>query len=111
MDAGADGALFGDDSYSANGYVDIRFTSGTSIQQDATQNGKGAISVGGGNIVTIELKKPLNSGDSAGSDIAWQAGNVYNLVIAWDSNGGGSSGGTTNHRSATPIARTILIGA
>lgn len=111
MDAGADGALFGDDNFAASGYVDIKFTSGSSVQQDTTQNGKGAINVGAGNVVSVELKKPLNSGDSAGGDITWAVGSTYSLVIAWDSNSGGSSGGTANHRSTTPIARTTQIGA
>jgi len=111
MDAGADGALFGHKSYADNGYVDIKFDGTGPIVLDATQNGKGAINVGAGNLVTIELKKPLNSGDATGGDINWAVGSTYSLVIAWDTNGGGSSGGTTNHRSASPIARTIQIGA
>jgi len=111
MDAGADGALFGHDSYAANGYKDIKYDGTGPIVVDVTQNGKGAINVGAGNLVTIELKKPLNSGDATGGDINWAVGSTYSLVIAWDTNGGGSSGGTTSHRSATPIARTILIGA
>jgi len=111
MDAGADGALFGHDDYAADGYVDIRFDGTGPILVDATQDGKGAISVGAGNVVTIELKKPLNSGDTAGGDVNWAVGSTYSLVIAWDSNAGGSSGGTTSHRSASPIARTIQISA
>ncbi len=107
---GADGGLFGDDNYAANGYKDVRIIS-DGITVDATQNGGGAITVGTGNLATIEYKKPLNSGDSAGGDINWSVGSTYNLVIVWDSNGGGSSGGSTSHRSATPIARTIQIGA
>lgn len=111
MDTGADGALFGHDSYAATGYVDIKYSGTGPISVDATQNGKGAISVGTGNLVTVELKKLLSSGDATGSDIAWTVGNTYSLVIAWDTNGGGSSGGTVNHRSTSPVARTIQIGA
>jgi len=111
MDAGADGTLFGHDSYAANGYKDIKFDGTGPILVDTTQNGIGAISVGAGNQLTIELKKPLNSGDTAGGDINWAVGSTYSLVMAWDTNGGGSSGGTTSHRSATPIGRTIQIGA
>lgn len=111
MDANSDGALFGHSSYADNGYVDIKYDGAGPIIVDGTQNGRGAISVGAGNLVTIELKKPLASGDTAGSDTAWTVGNTYSLVIAWDTNGGGSSGGTTNHRSANPIARTIMISA
>jgi len=111
MDANSDGALFGHDSYAASGYVDIKYDGPGPIIVDTVQDGKGAMVIGSGNLVTIELKKPLNSGDASGGDIAWTVGNTYSLVIAWDSNGGGSSGGTTNHKSATPIARTILIGS
>jgi len=111
MDANADGALFGHDSYAANGYRDIKYDGQGPILVDATQHGKGAINVGAGNLVTIELKKPLNSGDATGGDVAWIVGNTYSLVIAWDTNGGGSSGGTTNHKNASPLSRTILIGA
>lgn len=111
MDTNADGALFGHKSYADNGYVDIKYDGQGPIIVDNTQNGKGAISIGTGNLVTVELKKPLNSGDTSGGDVNWVIGNTYSLVIAWDSNGGGSSGGTTNHKSATPIARTIQIGA
>jgi len=111
MDSGVDGALFGHSDYADNGYVDIKFAGPGPIEVDATQDGVGAISVDSGNLVTVELKKPLSSGDSAGSDIAWTVGGTYNIVIAWDTNGGGSSGGNISHRSATPLARTILISA
>jgi len=111
MDAGVDGALFGHDSYAANGYVDIEYDGTGPILVDATQNGKGAMTVDAQMLVTIEMMKPLNSGDAAGGDMAWNVGSTYNIVIAWDTDGGGSSGGTTRHRAASPIARTILIGA
>jgi hypothetical protein len=55
------------------------------------------------------LKKPLNSGDVSGKDVNWAQGNSYALVIMWDSDSGGSSGGTTSHLSGTPSVNTILI--
>ena len=77
---------------------------------DSLQNGKGAIVVGSGNTVTIELKKPLNSGDTVGKDIAWVPGNVSSMVMVWDTDGGGSSGGMADHTGGTtPTPRTILI--
>lgn len=108
MDNSADGALFGHDSYAADGYADIKFDGVGPILVDSTQNGVGAMTVVS-NLVTIELKKPLNSGDAAGNDITWLEGSQQKLVIAWDSNGGGSSGGTTNHRDGGPTSRTIFI--
>ena len=111
MTANADGALFGHQSYADNGYVDIKFDGKGPIIVDTAQNGVGKFSVGAGNLLTVEFKKPLSSGDTGGSDIAWAVGSTYSLVVAWDSNGGGSSGGTTNHKNASPIARTIQIGA
>jgi len=112
MDSGADVAIFGHDSLAANGFSDAYYDSSSSVKADTTQNGKGAITIGGGNVVTIELKKPLNSGDSAGKDIAWTSGSTYFLVMAWDTNGGGSSNGSVSHKSGTtPTGRSILIGA
>jgi len=112
MDSSADLPIFGNDHLVASGYSDAYYDSSDSAKADTTQNGKGAMNVGTGNVVAIELKKPLNSGDVAGKDIAWSAGNTYFLVIAWDSNGGGSSGGSVNHKSGTsPTPRSILIGA
>lgn len=61
------------------------------------------------NLVTVELKKPLNSGDSAGKDVAWSEDNTYTLVIMWDSDGGGSNGGSVSHNTRTPMARTVFI--
>lgn len=108
---GADLAIFGDDRLSANGYSDASFASASSVKADSIQNGVGAMTITAGNVVSIELKKPLNSGDTAGKDIAWTAGNTYTMVIAWDSNGGGSSGGTIDHTGGTtPTARSIYIG-
>ncbi len=110
MDNTADAAVFGDDNLAANGYSDAYFPTTSSAAADTTQNGVGAIVVGGGNVVTIELKKPLNSGDTAGKDINWAPLSENKMVIAWDSNGGGSSGGSANHRAGTtPTSRTIRI--
>ena len=109
MSSGADGALFGHDRIGPNEYRDISFGGFGSISTDSIQNGIGAIQVGDSNLVTVELKKPLNSGDSAGNDIEWVAGNLYTLIIRWDSNGGGSSGGNSSHLSGSFEDRTILI--
>ena len=109
MTPNTDGALLGHDEYAANGYADISFGGAGTISNDASQNGKGAIRIGVSNQVTIELKKPLNSGDSAGKDIAWAQGNTYALTVMWDTNGGGSSGGTVNHSSGSLTGETILI--
>lgn len=109
MDTSADLALFGDNNQVPDGYSDANFDSGGSSAADAVQDGIGAMTVvPAGQIVTVELKKPLNSGDAAGKDINWLQGNAYTLTIAWDSNGGGSSGGNTNHRGG-PTAYGILI--
>lgn len=108
---GADLGVFGDDNLSPNGYSDASFATAASVKADSIQNGVGAITVGAGNVITIELKKPLNSGDTTGKDISWAIGGTYTMVIAWDSNGGGSSGGKVDHTGGTtPTARTIFIG-
>jgi hypothetical protein len=109
MQPNTDGALFGHDNYAANGYRDISFGGISVISIDASQEGKGAITVGSSNLVTIELKKPLNSGDSDGKDMAWTEDNTYAMIIMWDSNGGGSSGGGVSHSSGVANERTILI--
>jgi hypothetical protein len=109
MSSGADGAIFGHDRLGSNQYRDISFGGIGSISADATQDGAGAINVGDSNLVTIELKKPLDSGDSAGEDIEWTAGNTYTLIIRWDSNGGGSSGGDSSHLDGPARNRTIFI--
>ena len=111
METNADGALFGDDNYSPNGYEDIYFTPPAGVTPDQIQDGKGAISVNASNFVTVELKKSLNSGDTAGKDINWTQGSTFMLRIAFDSEGGGSSGGSSNHANESQIARTILIDA
>ncbi len=109
MSSGADGAIFGHDGLGANEYQDISFGGFGSISADANQDGVGAINVGGSNLITIELKKPLDSGDSAGDDIEWAVGNTHTLIIMWDSNGGGSSGGTRGHTSGSGGDRTVFI--
>lgn len=109
MDNSADAAVFGDDNLAANGYRDAHF-SGSDAPIDTSQDGVGAIAVDVGNVVTIELKKPLNSGDTAGDDINWAPLSENQMVIAWDSDGDGSSGGSANHRlGSTPTSRTIRI--
>jgi hypothetical protein len=109
MSSGADGAIFGHDRIGANEYRDISFGGFGSISSDANQDGVGAINVGTSNLVTIELKKLLSSGDSVGADIDWTAGNTYMLIIRWDSNGGGSSGGDSSHLSGPARDRTVFI--
>jgi hypothetical protein len=109
MQINTDGALFGHDSYAADGYRDISFGGLGVISNDASQEGNGAISVGASNIVTVELKKPLNSGDSIGEDMAWMEDNTYTMIIMWDSNGGGSSGGSASHSGGSATVRTVLI--
>ncbi len=112
MDPG-DLILIGDDNFAPNGYIDTALTgpkSKSGVSVDSVQNGVGAMVVGAGNAVTIEMKKPLNSGDAAGKDIAWTPGNVYSIVMVWDSDGGGSSGGSADHAAGT-TPRTIFIEA
>jgi hypothetical protein len=109
MSSGADGAIFGHDRIGANQYRDISFGGLGSISSDANQDGVGAIEVGTSNLVTIELKKPLSSGDSVGADIDWNVEESYNLIILWDSNGGGSEGGSSDHTGSSLLNRTIFI--
>jgi hypothetical protein len=109
MSSGADGALFGHDRLGPNEYRDISFGGLGSISADAIQDGVGAIRVGDSNLIAVELKKPLSSGDSAGNDIDWTVGNTYTLVIRWDSNGGGSSGGGSSHLNGSVGHRTVFI--
>lgn len=109
MDNSADLATFGNDNLNADGFSDAYFDTGSSAAADTAPNGIGWMVVGVGNVVTLELKKPLNSGDTLGKDIAWTEGSTNNLAIAWDSNGNGSSGGTASHRSAGVTGRKIFI--
>jgi len=109
MSPGADGAIFGHDRIGANEYRDISFGGFGLISSDVIQDGVGAINVGTSNFVTIELKKPLSSGDSAGFDIDWNVDESYTLIILWDSNGGGSSGGSSGHTGSSQVNRTIFI--
>lgn len=106
-----DGALFGNDNINPNGYADISFREYyTSVESDLSQDGIGAMKINSSNDVIIELKKSLNSGDSEGADIAWSFNNEYSIVIVWDSNGQGSSGGTTDHNAkTTPQVRTLIL--
>jgi hypothetical protein len=114
MKANADVALFGNDHYNVNGYVDYYMSSTGGAKADTTQNGVGALNVTSSNLVTVELKKPLNSSDAAGKDINWAVSETQTLIIIWDSNGRGSSGGNTNHYGNgasvdTAMVRTLLI--
>jgi hypothetical protein len=109
MTSNTDGALFGDDNLAPDGYQDISFGGLGVVSADTSQDGIGAIDISSSNVVTIELKKETNSGDSSGNDVQWSENNTYALVIMWDSNGRGSSGGSANHNSRSPIARTIFF--
>lgn len=110
MSSSADGALFGDDNYSPNGYKDIFFKDGPVTASDTIQNGVGAISVNASNLVVVELKKPLNSGDIAGNDINWTVGGTYSIVIEWNSAGLGASGGASDHSAYfSPTVRPLFI--
>jgi hypothetical protein len=109
MSSGADGAIFGHDRLGENEYRDIAFGGLGSISADSIQDGVGAINIANSNLVTVELKKPLASGDLAGADIGWAAGNTYTLIIRWDSNGGGSSGGDSSHLSGPARDRSVFI--
>ncbi len=109
MAADADGALFGHDGYAADGYVDIFFNGFTSISVDGLQDGRGAMTVDNSNIVIVELKKPLNSGDSDGKDTGWTEGSTYALIIMWNSNSYGASGGSVTHSEGSLKDRSIFI--
>lgn len=109
MVADADGALFGHDKFSADGYHDIFFGDMPVIGSDGVQDGVGTFNVDSLNNVVIELKKPLRSGDAAGRDVAWAVGDERSILIMWDSDAGGSSGGNTSHRVGNRAANTILI--
>ena len=116
MQENADAALFGNNlpQFSKDGYSDCHLSGTGGVKPDDTQNGKGAMTVTSSNVVTVELKKPLNSGDAAGKDISWVIGETQNLVIVWNSNERGSSGGTTSHYGnggtlGTATVRTILL--
>ena len=110
MTSDTDGALFGHDDLSPDGYQDINFGGFGVIRSDTSQDGVGAMQISM-NSVTIELKKPLNTQDLNGRDIQWSEDNSYDIIVMWDSNGGGSSGGTTSHTSASPKPKTIYLQA
>ena len=107
----SDGALFGHDEFDANGYVDIFFGGIGRLKMDEQQDGKGAVSIDSQNRVTVELKKPLDSGDQVGNDVNWKQGTEYSVTIMWDSNGDGSSGGRVSHYGGNLTDKTILINA
>ncbi len=109
MTSNTDGALFGHDDLSPNGYQDIYFGGFGIIKSDTSQDGIGAIEISNSNIVTIELKKPLNTQDLDGKDIQWLDNNYYAAIIMWDSNGGGSGGGNTSHTANSPNIKTIYV--
>lgn len=113
MEANTDTALFGNDHYNVDGYVDCYMSPTGGAKADATKNGMGAISVDSSNVVTVELKKPLYSGDTDGRDINWAANETHTMIIIWDSNGLGSSGGMASHAGGTVLGtgtvRTILV--
>jgi len=90
-------------------YQDISFGGFGVIRSDMSQDGNGAIDISTSNTVTIELKKPLNTQDNDGRDIQWFEDNIYALIVMWDSNGGGSSGGNTGHTANSPNPKTIFI--
>lgn len=108
MTSNTDGAIFGHDELSPDGYQDISFGGFGVIRSDTSQDGVGSMGISM-NTVTIELKKPLNTQDATGNDIQWSEDNSYDIIIMWDSNGGGSSGGTTSHTSNNPKPKTIYL--
>lgn len=115
MKTGSDGALFGD-TYSPTSYADIYYlwegAWGTGVKYDASQDGVGAIevTVAAPYLVTVELKKLLDGGDTDGKDTKWSTGGTYNLVIAWDSDGRGNpGGGAADHSSGTAVGYTVFI--
>jgi hypothetical protein len=109
MTADTDGALFGHDNYASNVYQDISFNGVTAISVDDSQDGTGAMTVDASNVVTVELKKPLNSGDSDGKDAAWTEDNTYSLIVMWNSNSYGARGGSVTHSEGSLTDRTIFI--
>lgn len=122
MNNGADGALFGNDGgakASLGGswvggvgpYRDIRFSGVglANVNADTTQNGVGAIINQGSNLMAAEFKKPLSSGDSAGNDIAWTVGTSYQLLMTWDSNGGGNAGTGSADGMDTTNSQTVQL--
>jgi hypothetical protein len=125
---GFDVDLFGDDNVAADEYVDAYFESVYKTPADEEAGGRQYPNAGAMRIeeikpeeylVTIELKKHLNSGDVNGYDIAWSVGGTYGIAIDWDSDGvgnvykegappGGSSGGSADHK-VTPTEYNIHI--
>ena len=115
MEAKTDAALFGNDNYDVDKYVDCFMSPGGGAKADIAlnvngeQNGVGALNVTSSNLVTVELKKPLNSNDTAGYDIRWAVNETQQLTIIWDSDRRGSSGGATNHYGNNPVIDTAMV--
>ncbi|HEX9262021.1 MAG TPA: hypothetical protein VF893_05785, partial [Candidatus Bathyarchaeia archaeon] len=109
MEANTDAALFGNDNYNVDGYVDCYMSGTGGAKADSTQEGRGAINVTASKSVEVELKKSLNSGDAAGKDINWAINETRTMIIIWDSNGRGSSGGTSNHYGNGPVLGTGTV--
>ena len=110
MEENTDGALFGHDNYTANGYSDIYFNGrGMEISVDISQDGTGAMTVDASNVTTIEFKKPLNSGDSDGKDIAWHESDTYTLILMWNSNLNGASGGNVTHTEGSIDDKNMFL--
>ena len=109
MEANTDGALFGHDAYAADGYTDIYFSGIPPIIADTSQDGTGAMSVDTSNVVTVELKKPLNSGDSDGKDMEWTESDNYALIIMWNSNDYGASGGSVTHTGGPIDEKAVFL--
>ena len=107
MSSGADGSMIGNDGLGANKYVDVTFGGEGIVSADSSQDGIGAIIVSDSNVVSIELKKPLSSGDSG--DIDWVVGESYPIILIWDSDGGGSNGGSSNHQSGSDATMSIFL--
>ena len=110
MEENKDGALFGHDNYNANGYSDICFNGlGEDISVDISQDGVGAISLNASNVTTVELKKPLKSGDSVGKDIEWLESETHTFILIWNSNLNGASEGNVTHTEGLLEEKTVFL--
>lgn len=110
MTSNTDGAIFGHDDLSPNGYNDIYFGGFGVIRSDSSQDGVGAMDISM-STVTLEFKKPLNTQDEDGRDIEWSPDNSYDIIVMWDSDGNGSSGGSTSHTSTNPKPKSTYLEA
>ena len=79
------------------------------ISVDISQDGTGAMTVDASNVTTIEFKKPLNSGDSDGKDIAWHESDTYTLILMWNSNLNGASGGNVTHTEGSIDDKNMFL--